>query len=45
MTKQDLPAVATLAALSALLSLYFYLRLSYAITLTLPPNGLTGTTP
>nr|QWQ50169.1 NADH dehydrogenase subunit 2 [Paralichthys californicus] len=45
LTKQDLPALATLAALTALLSLYFYLRLSYAMTLTMSPNNLTGTTP
>lgn len=31
--------------MSALLSLYFYLRLSYAMTLTMSPNNLTGTTP
>nr|YP_788131.1 NADH dehydrogenase subunit 2 [Verasper moseri]ABI98714.1 NADH dehydrogenase subunit 2 [Verasper moseri] len=45
LTKQDLPALATLAALSALLSLYFYLRLSYAMTLTMSPNNLIGITP
>nr|YP_009112188.1 NADH dehydrogenase subunit 2 [Sillago aeolus]AIY56253.1 NADH dehydrogenase subunit 2 [Sillago aeolus] len=45
LSKQDLPAVATIAALSALLSLYFYLRLSYAMTLTMSPNNLAGTTP
>nr|BAV13890.1 NADH dehydrogenase subunit-2 [Paralichthys olivaceus] len=45
LTKQDLTALATLAALTALLSLYFYLRLSYAMTLTMAPNNLTGTTP
>nr|YP_010954537.1 NADH dehydrogenase subunit 2 [Syngnathus temminckii]WMV97789.1 NADH dehydrogenase subunit 2 [Syngnathus temminckii] len=38
LAKQDLAPLATLAALSALLSLYFYLRLSYAMTLTLSPN-------
>nr|BBB04534.1 NADH dehydrogenase subunit 2 [Neobythites unimaculatus] len=43
LTKQELPAVATLTALSALLSLYFYLRLSYAITLTIPPNTTANT--
>nr|NP_955654.1 NADH dehydrogenase subunit 2 [Auxis rochei]NP_955719.1 NADH dehydrogenase subunit 2 [Auxis thazard]AIY51639.1 NADH dehydrogenase subunit 2 [Auxis rochei]AKE49654.1 NADH dehydrogenase subunit 2 [Auxis rochei]AKE49693.1 NADH dehydrogenase subunit 2 [Auxis thazard]QID90529.1 NADH dehydrogenase subunit 2 [Auxis rochei]QKN98935.1 NADH dehydrogenase subunit 2 [Auxis thazard] len=43
LSKQDLAPVATLAALSALLSLYFYLRLSYAMTLTMSPNNLTGT--
>nr|BAE96267.1 NADH dehydrogenase subunit 2 [Channa bankanensis] len=45
LTKQSLPLTATLAALAALLSLYFYLRLSYAMTLTLSPNNLSGTTP
>lgn len=45
LTKQDLAPTATLAALTALLSLYFYLRLTYAITLTMSPNNLTGTTP
>nr|BAJ07653.1 NADH dehydrogenase subunit 2 [Dormitator maculatus] len=45
LTKQDLAATATIAALTALLSLYFYLRLSYAMTLTMSPNNLSGTTP
>nr|QNK04298.1 NADH dehydrogenase subunit 2 [Labrus mixtus] len=45
MTKQDLAFTATLAALTALLSLYFYLRLSYAMTLTMSPNNLAGITP
>nr|WPD96607.1 NADH dehydrogenase subunit 2 [Etheostoma nigrum] len=45
LTKQDLAPTATLAAMSALLSLYFYLRLSYAMTLTMFPNNLSGTTP
>nr|YP_009262829.1 NADH dehydrogenase subunit 2 [Channa micropeltes]ANI87508.1 NADH dehydrogenase subunit 2 [Channa micropeltes]BAE96249.1 NADH dehydrogenase subunit 2 [Channa micropeltes] len=45
LTKQDLAPTATLAALTALLSLYFYLRLSYAMTLTMSPNNLNGTTP
>nr|AAU29582.1 NADH dehydrogenase subunit 2 [Hemibates stenosoma] len=45
LTKQDLAPTATLAALSALLSLYFYLRLSYATTLTMSPNNFTNTTP
>nr|YP_010379919.1 NADH dehydrogenase subunit 2 [Forcipiger flavissimus]UDF87728.1 NADH dehydrogenase subunit 2 [Forcipiger flavissimus] len=45
LSKQDLAPVATLAALAALLSLYFYLRLSYAMALTAAPNNLTGTTP
>nr|QNK04181.1 NADH dehydrogenase subunit 2 [Taurulus bubalis] len=45
LTKQDLATTATLAALTALLSLYFYLRLSYALTLTMSPNNTAGTTP
>nr|YP_009434744.1 NADH dehydrogenase subunit 2 [Mugilogobius myxodermus]ATG24544.1 NADH dehydrogenase subunit 2 [Mugilogobius myxodermus] len=45
LTKQQLPMTATIAALTALLSLYFYLRLSYAMTLTTSPNNLAGTTP
>nr|YP_009711980.1 NADH dehydrogenase subunit 2 [Cottiusculus nihonkaiensis]QGA73684.1 NADH dehydrogenase subunit 2 [Cottiusculus nihonkaiensis] len=45
LTKQDLAATATLAALTALISLYFYLRLSYAMTLTMSPNNTAGTTP
>nr|YP_009672842.1 NADH dehydrogenase subunit 2 [Craterocephalus stramineus]QDE53150.1 NADH dehydrogenase subunit 2 [Craterocephalus stramineus] len=45
LTKQELGLTATLAALSALLSLYFYLRLSYAMALTMSPNNLIGTTP
>nr|YP_010957265.1 NADH dehydrogenase subunit 2 [Fundulus pulvereus]WMY90566.1 NADH dehydrogenase subunit 2 [Fundulus pulvereus] len=40
LTKQNLAPLATLAALSALLSLYFYLRISYAMTLTMAPNTL-----
>nr|BBM34954.1 NADH dehydrogenase subunit 2 [Eumicrotremus asperrimus] len=45
LAKQDLATTATLAALTALLSLYFYLRLSYAMTLTMSPNNTAGTTP
>nr|YP_009058373.1 NADH dehydrogenase subunit 2 [Gadopsis bispinosus]WJQ22129.1 NADH dehydrogenase subunit 2 [Gadopsis bispinosus]BAP40376.1 NADH dehydrogenase subunit 2 [Gadopsis bispinosus] len=45
LTKQNLTPMATLAALAALLSLYFYLRISYAMTLTMSPNNLTGITP
>nr|YP_009298314.1 NADH dehydrogenase subunit 2 [Nannacara anomala]AOM68281.1 NADH dehydrogenase subunit 2 [Nannacara anomala] len=43
LTKQSLAPTATLAALTALLSLYFYLRLSYAMALTSSPNNLTST--
>nr|YP_009312452.1 NADH dehydrogenase subunit 2 [Schistura pridii]BAV72031.1 NADH dehydrogenase subunit 2 [Schistura pridii] len=45
MTKQDLPLTATIMALAALLSLYFYLRLCYAMTLTISPNTTNATTP
>nr|AIN75673.1 NADH dehydrogenase subunit 2 [Etheostoma microperca] len=45
LTKQNLAPTATIAAMSALLSLYFYLRLTYAMTLTISPNTLIGTTP
>nr|WNH20270.1 NADH dehydrogenase subunit 2 [Scarus psittacus] len=45
LTKQDLPLLAALTAMTALLSLYFYLRLSYAMALTISPNNLAGTTP
>nr|WGS91500.1 NADH dehydrogenase subunit 2 [Minous monodactylus] len=45
LTKQDMSLLATVAALSALLSLYFYLRLSYAMTLTMSPNSSAGTAP
>nr|YP_004347640.1 NADH dehydrogenase subunit 2 [Marilyna darwinii]BAK10043.1 NADH dehydrogenase subunit 2 [Marilyna darwinii] len=45
LTKQDLALAATMGALSALLSLYFYLRVSYAITLTMAPNNTTGISP
>nr|AAF02992.1 NADH dehydrogenase subunit II [Anablepsoides waimacui] len=45
LTKQELSLTATMAAISALLSLYFYLRLSYAMTLTSSPNNLPATLP
>nr|BBG74514.1 NADH dehydrogenase subunit 2 [Desmodema polystictum] len=38
LTKQDMPIVATIAAMTALLSLFFYLRLSYATALTIAPS-------
>nr|AEM67146.1 NADH dehydrogenase subunit 2 [Crenicichla lacustris 'biocellata'] len=44
LTKQNLALTATIAALTALLSLYFYLRLSYAMALTLSPNSFSNTT-
>nr|YP_009311594.1 NADH dehydrogenase subunit 2 [Clinostomus elongatus]BAV70536.1 NADH dehydrogenase subunit 2 [Clinostomus elongatus] len=45
LAKQDLPLIATVMALAALLSLYFYLRLCYAMTLTISPNTVNSTTP
>nr|YP_009169985.1 NADH dehydrogenase subunit 2 [Salvelinus albus]YP_009245097.1 NADH dehydrogenase subunit 2 [Salvelinus kuznetzovi]YP_009743747.1 NADH dehydrogenase subunit 2 [Salvelinus taranetzi]YP_010241806.1 NADH dehydrogenase subunit 2 [Salvelinus schmidti]YP_010500910.1 NADH dehydrogenase subunit 2 [Salvelinus confluentus]YP_010516601.1 NADH dehydrogenase subunit 2 [Salvelinus kronocius]YP_010557002.1 NADH dehydrogenase subunit 2 [Salvelinus malma lordi]AID67895.1 NADH dehydrogenase subunit 2 [Salve len=45
LTKQELPLPATLAAMAALLSLYFYLRLCYAMALTIYPNTLTAMAP
>uniref|UniRef100_Q9ZYV1 NADH-ubiquinone oxidoreductase chain 2 n=2 Tax=Petrosaurus TaxID=43605 RepID=Q9ZYV1_PETTH len=41
LTTQNLTTVATIMALSALLSLFFYLRLSYTSTITLSPNTTT----
>nr|YP_001994446.1 NADH dehydrogenase subunit 2 [Gonorynchus abbreviatus]BAG49372.1 NADH dehydrogenase subunit 2 [Gonorynchus abbreviatus] len=38
LAKQGLSLLAVVTALSALLSLYFYLRLSYALTLTVSPG-------
>nr|WNH21297.1 NADH dehydrogenase subunit 2 [Apterichtus klazingai] len=45
LAEQDLPIVATLMALSALLSLFFYLRVCYTMTLTLSPNTNNMKTP
>nr|YP_009630754.1 NADH dehydrogenase subunit 2 [Ompok pabda]QBS14415.1 NADH dehydrogenase subunit 2 [Ompok pabda]UEQ12389.1 NADH dehydrogenase subunit 2 [Ompok pabda] len=42
---QQLPLTATIAALSALLSLYFYLRLCYSMALTISPNTNNASTP
>nr|YP_009117100.1 NADH dehydrogenase subunit 2 [Himantura microphthalma]AHG99765.1 NADH dehydrogenase subunit 2 [Himantura microphthalma] len=44
MTKQNLFIPAMIMALAALLSLFFYLRLCYSITLTLSPNPTTSST-
>lgn len=43
--KQGLALAATVAALSALLSLFYYLRVCYAIALTSPPNVIIKCTP
>lgn len=45
LTKQELGLVATVAALSALLSLFFYLRVCYCLTFTSSPNNLAGVAP
>nr|BAJ54442.1 NADH dehydrogenase subunit 2 [Hyperopisus bebe] len=45
LAKQDLPIAATVMAMSALLSLFFYLRLCYAMTLTISPNTNNTTSP
>nr|AGG35857.1 NADH dehydrogenase subunit 2 [Scriptaphyosemion geryi] len=42
LSHQGMALITTTAALSALLSLYFYLRLSYAMTLTFSPNNVMG---
>nr|YP_003345243.1 NADH dehydrogenase subunit 2 [Nemichthys scolopaceus]BAI53316.1 NADH dehydrogenase subunit 2 [Nemichthys scolopaceus] len=44
LTKQELPLIATIMAMSALLSLFFYMRLSYSMTLTISPNTNTNKT-
>nr|AFI47806.1 NADH dehydrogenase subunit 2 [Loxigilla violacea] len=38
LTKQDMTLAATLISLLSLLSLFFYLRLAYCTTITLPPH-------
>nr|YP_514737.1 NADH dehydrogenase subunit 2 [Parakneria cameronensis]BAE79982.1 NADH dehydrogenase subunit 2 [Parakneria cameronensis] len=45
LTKQGLPLTATIMAMSALLSLFFYLRLCYAMVLTISPNTSNAQTP
>nr|AXP34643.1 NADH dehydrogenase subunit 2 [Tolmomyias flavotectus] len=39
LTKQELTVMATIIALLSLLGLFFYLRLAYCATITLPPNS------
>nr|AAF65726.1 NADH dehydrogenase subunit 2 [Tympanuchus pallidicinctus]AAF65727.1 NADH dehydrogenase subunit 2 [Tympanuchus phasianellus]QXU60412.1 NADH dehydrogenase subunit 2 [Tympanuchus cupido] len=39
LTKQEMTPTATIIALLSLLSLFFYLRLAYHSTITLPPNS------
>nr|AKI26727.1 NADH dehydrogenase subunit 2 [Pteronotropis merlini]AKI26728.1 NADH dehydrogenase subunit 2 [Pteronotropis merlini]AKI26729.1 NADH dehydrogenase subunit 2 [Pteronotropis merlini] len=45
MVKQGLPLTATVMALAALISLYFYLRLCYTMTLTISPDNITSIAP
>nr|ACN78121.1 NADH dehydrogenase subunit 2 [Myiobius sulphureipygius]ACN78122.1 NADH dehydrogenase subunit 2 [Myiobius sulphureipygius]ACN78123.1 NADH dehydrogenase subunit 2 [Myiobius sulphureipygius] len=40
LTKQELTTIATVIALLSLLGLFFYLRLAYCATITLPPNSV-----
>nr|ACN78107.1 NADH dehydrogenase subunit 2 [Todirostrum cinereum] len=40
LTKQELTTVATVITLLSLLGLFFYLRLAYCATITLPPNSM-----
>nr|QNI21999.1 NADH dehydrogenase subunit 2 [Leiocephalus onaneyi] len=41
LTTQNMVTMATILALSALLSLFFYLRLTYIMAMTTPPNMVT----
>nr|QBR55082.1 NADH dehydrogenase subunit 2 [Geokichla sibirica sibirica] len=41
LTKQDMAPAATIMALLSLLSLFFYLRLAYCATITLPPHTIS----
>nr|AWX65412.1 NADH dehydrogenase subunit 2 [Grallaricula leymebambae]AWX65413.1 NADH dehydrogenase subunit 2 [Grallaricula leymebambae]AWX65414.1 NADH dehydrogenase subunit 2 [Grallaricula leymebambae] len=40
LTKQEMTSTATIIALLSLLGLFFYLRLAYCATITLPPNSV-----
>nr|YP_010000288.1 NADH dehydrogenase subunit 2 [Oxyruncus cristatus]QOD96148.1 NADH dehydrogenase subunit 2 [Oxyruncus cristatus] len=40
LTKQELTPIATIITLLSLLGLFFYLRLAYCATITLPPNSV-----
>nr|BBH37124.1 NADH dehydrogenase subunit 2 [Eviota japonica] len=43
LVKETLTPLAMFAAFAALLSLYFYLRISYSLALTISPNNLSAT--
>nr|BAU45898.1 NADH dehydrogenase subunit 2 [Cobitis sp. BIWAE type C] len=45
LAKQELPLTATIMAMAALLSLYFYLRLCYAMALTISPVTINSMLP
>nr|YP_010960354.1 NADH dehydrogenase subunit 2 [Synchiropus atrilabiatus]WNH37718.1 NADH dehydrogenase subunit 2 [Synchiropus atrilabiatus] len=45
LTSHNMTVVALMIALSSLLSLYFYVRLSYALALTKAPNTIPGAAP
>lgn len=44
LTKQNISLIAVVAALSSLLSLYFYLQLTYTLSITISPNISTAHT-
>nr|AFH37693.1 NADH dehydrogenase subunit 2 [Sciaphylax hemimelaena] len=41
LTKQEMTPIATIITLLSLLGLFFYLRLAYCATITLPPNSIS----
>nr|AHC54393.1 NADH dehydrogenase subunit 2 [Polioptila attenboroughi]AWF70185.1 NADH dehydrogenase subunit 2 [Polioptila guianensis] len=43
LTKQEMASTATIISLLSLLSLFFYLRLAYCTTITLPPHNTNST--
>nr|YP_003345256.1 NADH dehydrogenase subunit 2 [Facciolella oxyrhyncha]BAI53471.1 NADH dehydrogenase subunit 2 [Facciolella oxyrhyncha] len=45
LTKQGIPLTATVMAMTALLSLFFYMRICYTMTLTVSPNTNNTKTP
>nr|WNH20608.1 NADH dehydrogenase subunit 2 [Bathyuroconger vicinus] len=45
LTKQEMPMTATIMAMTALLSLFFYMRICYTMTLTIYPNTNNTKTP
>nr|AXP34573.1 NADH dehydrogenase subunit 2 [Myrmothera campanisona]QCE30901.1 NADH dehydrogenase subunit 2 [Myrmothera campanisona] len=42
LTKQEMTSTATIITLLSLLGLFFYLRLAYCATITLPPNSINS---